>query len=257
MTERSIIFNGAMVRAIQDGRKTQMRRVVKPPPTELWDPRERRSVWRWQPKDYDINLEHLNQCLLGKLCPYGQPGDRLWVRETHRQLSGPDWGEHQRGAPLEYKADGVYPSAIPWRSPIHMPRWASRITLEVTEVRVERVQGISEEDAVAEGLSEFLLGNPKRPITSPTVAAAAALGFCTLLPASRRRFLATCASATFAGVAGWLAGGNTPQAFPKKLSNRQVFALIWDSINARRGYGWEANPWVFVIGFRNTQAEGK
>jgi hypothetical protein len=121
--ERPILFSGPMVRAILDGQKTQTRRIVKPQP----------SIEGQEP--------HLVRC------PYGVPGDRLWVRET--------WGEGgmtKPGDPASYAADWPDAGAIrKWRPSIHMPRWASRIDLEVTAVRVERLQAITEEDARAEG----------------------------------------------------------------------------------------------------------
>ena len=120
-----------MVRAILDGRKTQTRRVIK------------EKLMRGEGA-------HVNNC------PYGKPGDRLWVRETWSKAKSPMSSE------VFYRADGEpkgkqYPLSFVeresrWRPSIHMPRWASRILLEVTNVRVERLHDISEEDAIAEGL---------------------------------------------------------------------------------------------------------
>lgn len=138
MKERPILFSGPMVRAILDGRKTQTRRPVKPQP------------FMATPSMFDVSK-----------CPLGQPGDRLWVRETWRVR-----GKHTDG----YGADQIgfnrshfsiaYQSDITWnddiygkiRPSIHMPRWASRITLEITRVWVERVQDITEEGAIREGM---------------------------------------------------------------------------------------------------------
>lgn len=107
MKERPIIFSAPMVRAILAGTKVQTRFVLG--------------------------------------CPYGQPGDRLWVREA--------WARDDEDGQLMYRADvGRDLCADAWRPSIHMPRWASRITLEVTAVRVERLQDISEADAQAEGV---------------------------------------------------------------------------------------------------------
>lgn len=161
MKERPILFSGAMVRAILDGRKTQTRRVAK------------EFAGR---DDLDLILRrfpHQNGC------PYGQAGDRLWVREA---FSGPwcmeaqggmaatppsKWGATSR---IWYWADGS-PTHGDWTRPrpsIHMPRWASRITLEITGVRVERLQDISEADAVAEGCGQdgsvdgvYVANNPR------------------------------------------------------------------------------------------------
>lgn len=140
MKERPILFSGPMVRALLDGRKTRTRRVVKPQPEWSCSPLEfTNSPGVWAPNEAEDY----------RRCPYGVPGDRLWVRET--------W---QRVVPLlidpttkyEYLAtvrDGCHPAR--WKPSIHMPRVASRITLEVVRVRVERVQQITEADAIAEG----------------------------------------------------------------------------------------------------------
>ncbi len=172
----------------------------------------------------------------------------LWVRECWASINEYDGQFLLEGRRALYRADQeecIQPSR--WHPSIHMPRWASRITLEVTDVRVEKIQDISDESAAAEGLSELLLGFPKRAVTNGVTAAAAALGLCLNLPLSRRRFLATCGSASFAGLAGWLSGG---RGFPKSLTCRQTFALLWDSIYADKGNGWDENPWVFVGEFR-------
>lgn len=154
--ERPIIFSAPMVRAILDGRKTQTRRVVKPQPEVMYD----------YPNCPDM-LEFLHPVTSGtysrksfaQTCPYGQPGDRLWVRETwlpfdpdHAitfyayRASTTDDGEEIRQEYIRCGRD------YRWRPSIHMPRWASRITLEITDVRVERLNEISVEDAIAEGV---------------------------------------------------------------------------------------------------------
>lgn len=161
MRERPILFSASMVRAILTGTKTQTRRVVKPQPVENYSVhgavRETRG-WAWPMRD--------GQCLscpsdvMLALCPYGQPGDWLWVRES---FSGPryqdkhpprDWHSTDE---IHYWADGC-PTCGDWtrtRPGMFMPRWASRITLEVTGVRVERLQDISEADALAEGIGRY------------------------------------------------------------------------------------------------------
>lgn len=128
MRERPIIFSGESVRAILDGRKVQTRRVIKPV--------QPRDDGRW-PAGRDPVPD----------CPFGRVGDRLWVRET--------WADHPDGdGPIYRATDPTWddePGSIRWRPPIHMPRWASRLTLEVAGVRVERLQAIDKAGARAEG----------------------------------------------------------------------------------------------------------
>lgn len=144
MKEIPILFNAPMVRALLDGWKTQMRRIVKPQP-------DHRADWL----KCDMNDTYRAGIKFGEVpqfghwkCPYGKPGDRLWVRETWtvKQLcSAPK-------PPVYYYAS-YDPCPHVWRPSIFMPRWASRITLEVVSVRVERLQNISEADARAEGVT--------------------------------------------------------------------------------------------------------
>lgn len=148
MKERPILFSAPMVRAILNGSKTQTRRVVNYPPFDS--------------SDEGIDVAFYSGALK---CPYGEIGARLWVREAHRFLAYmPTYFT------LEYLANGHAKtwdrknSGIQFREPvrvnkkrpsIHMPRWASRITLEITNIRVERLQDISEEDARAEGVESI------------------------------------------------------------------------------------------------------
>jgi hypothetical protein len=182
MSERPILFNGEMVRAILDGRKTQTRRVMKPQPFTNEDGEVQKTEVGWgyptatdKYGNEDAGDEEIFACWgedWSIKAPY-IPSDRLWVRETWQLLSGSidyynggmefdDWrGEIPKGKPfghyaLDYKADAN--SDGPWRPSIHMPRWASRITLEVVAVRVERLQDISEADAEAEGVKRHLGG---------------------------------------------------------------------------------------------------
>jgi len=198
MRERPILFNGPLVRAILDGRKSQTRRPIKPQPP-WWA--EQVHQWardgaRWRGKIADA--------LWDMRCPYGQPGDHLWVRETWADTSFDwEWGTKQEAV---YRAtDTEYGG--PWRPSIHMPRWASRITLEVTDVRVERVQEIWTDH---KGSSDpwcdiFAEGIPQEAV--------------------------------------WDGTG----AMPTPLS---LFIQLWNSIYAKRGLGWDANPWVFAVSFR-------
>lgn len=159
MSEHPIIFSGAMVRAILDGRKTQTRRVISrwrypivmvgPAGTED-DP----ASWGWPTQDGDYAL--LDQRLPRSghehriTSPYGVPGDVLWVRETWALAF--DRVEHA-GKEWIYAADPG-PEPFRWRSPIHMPRKASRLTLRVTDVRAERLHAITEAEAKAEGVED-------------------------------------------------------------------------------------------------------
>jgi hypothetical protein len=137
---RPIPFSGPMVLALLAGTKTQTRRVITPPLSEkAHSPFQGADgLWRWMTGDVSYRDDE-------RRCPCGQPGDRLWVRET--------WGLLDIVSPC-YRADdkSAVPASGRWRPSIHMPRWASRLTLEVTEVRVQLLQEISEEDAKAEGV---------------------------------------------------------------------------------------------------------
>lgn len=180
MRERPILFSSAMVRAILDGRKTQTRRVIaglrdyqqKHAELESMGERDGRTTARfrtpwarvveamgWDPPP-PVAWEHEHS---GKACPFGVAGDRLWVREAHGMLAAPSMAD---GVIVAYRAscdgdeldyvdprDGTISRVRMhrWRPSIHMPRWASRLHLEMTEVRVERLQSITREDARAEG----------------------------------------------------------------------------------------------------------
>lgn len=160
MKTRPIIFSGNDVRAILEGRKTQFRRVVK---------------FEWSSSREAL----MNQATFDPAykCPYGQPGDRLWVRETwgmsfediviaigRQFVSGGTWGSDDRPDRkpcVVFRADGDMPDNSPhetarWSTPVQMPRWASRITLEIVSVRVERLNDISAEDAELEGCNRFV-----------------------------------------------------------------------------------------------------
>lgn len=167
MKERPILFSAPMVRAILDGRKTQTRRLAitkrsgidftggGPKDGPDWnDP----GCWGFEDGNTGISWALRGDADASQIaCRHGQPGDRLWVRETWAQPAPLDPG------PTVYRAD--YPDCVPagfenippagairWKPSIHMPRALSRITLEITDVRVERLQGISERDAIAEGI---------------------------------------------------------------------------------------------------------
>ena len=174
MSERPIVMQGASVRAILAGRKTQTRRVVKPREYARLGLALHGIAARIAP-DVPAAPIHVEP----GVCRYGAPGDRLWVREAFAHLYREDCDgcdvpdgrcEH---AYVEYRADtgasrpGGWDAApddaeaVRWRSPIFMPRWASRLTLEVVGIRVERVAAITEEDAAAEGCSGSPMATPR------------------------------------------------------------------------------------------------
>ena len=209
MKERPILFSGPMVRAILEGRKTQTRRIVKKSRKEFCDIN---GLGHAVFTDNNITYQELK-------CPYGQEGDRLWVRETWatdypEKLKLEIWEGGQNLDWIMHRAhsDNVHENlGIRWRPSIHMPRWASRITLEVTGVRVERLQDISEEDAIAEGIQPSELGE----------AASASLQL--------------------------IKGEQWPAAVLQ-------YAELWQSINGPGS--WEANPWVWVVEFKRVQKGG-
>jgi hypothetical protein len=178
-----------MVRAILEGRKTMTRRVVKKQPVSGFDETFYRN---------------------GMIkCPHGTPGDCLWVRETWAKALWSDSclplerylpGSKYQGALYAATPHPDYHNKGLWKPSIFMPRWASRITLEIGCIRVERLQEITEEDAKAEGISE----GPALFYKGPT------------------------------------------KVWPNR---REAFRDLWDTLNAKRGYGWGVNPWVWVISF--------
>lgn len=143
MKEHGILFKADMVRAILDGRKTQTRRLVKARVARIVE--EVFNVngrWVWDTLDFDLRA----------LPQHGPVGRRLWVRETWCNIAGPMPDDAPRADGVCYRADNPG-GDIRWTPAIHMPRWASRITLEVTGIRCERLQDITLGDVVAEGLA--------------------------------------------------------------------------------------------------------
>lgn len=211
-----MIFNGEMVRAILDGRKTQTRRIMKPQP----EPCPRGGHW-W-PSNVFKTMLHVEEemqngkggwgGLVGDACPFGDVGDRIWVRETWAEAgaSAPDLKLYRANYPEHVPSiyENVPPAEeIRWTPSIHMPRTASRIQMEITDVRVERLNAISEEDAEAEGIDMEALYDSQdcydciadhNMTGRPTVTGA--------------------------------------------------FKYLWESIYGEEG--WKSNPWVWVIEFK-------
>ena len=184
MTDRPILFTGPMVRAILDGRKTQTRRLIKVGDTI--EERDDGTLW-----PHYTTWAHGDDGSPWAPCPYGVPGDRLWARETWRYHDWTedglpwiryaaddarrlcanvtdDWADRVSDAwatlsdPGNYQIDGAARDRK-WRPSIFLPRWASRLTLDVTEVRVERLHAITEEDAIAEGVGPAPFCKAGRP----------------------------------------------------------------------------------------------
>ncbi len=249
MAERPILFSAPMIRAVLLGTKTQTRRTlrVQPPAgtfqVSTWHhPDPRPHFFSWQ------ELPHQTAMIADDWaypCLYGATGDRLWVREAF----------NDDRAEIIYRADGGLPgdwcdAGSRWRPSIHMPRAASRITLEVTEVRVERLQDISEADAIAEGIAELVPAGKRSEGLTPAALAFAAAATVDALPRIKRRgFLAGALAASL----GFVASPSRPwEVKPGRMtrapSPRQLYALLWESINGPGS--WEANPWVWCVSFR-------
>lgn len=231
MRERPILFSGPLVRAILDGRKTQTRRPVR------WLPQDGaflvREGWPYRSRDaetfYPWNEERPYKS------PFGTPGDQLWVRETFMDKYGE--GDLLYRADLDHCGQCLGYSGRPprpgnayltpkgnWTPSIHMPRWASRLTLQVTGIRVERVRFISKEDAHAEGVQP-----------------------------------AECRSC---GGRGWFDNGALDQLPCEcqceggRLGQSYIwgFAAAWDAIYGNKpGLSWTENPWVWVVDFKRVE----
>jgi len=224
--ERPILMSGPMVRAILDGRKLQTRRELKAPIDELFgnpviqfsDVGHSGAGW------YAGESDYLGEGSAFLRCPYGKPGDRLWVRETWcghwgdagesgavKFSNGESVKQHDGSLGIATEANplwiyyrSTFGDAVPldhlkWHPSIHMPRWASRILLEVTSVRVERLQDITEEDAIAEGC-----------------------------PHGGRSDLNSAGEEILESTVDW-------------------FRRLWGSINGDDS--WNSNPWVWVVEF--------
>lgn len=216
-----IIFSASMIRAIQEGRKSQTRRVIRPQPPGDETVRELSGSgygWMalgsasryWQPTGPVSDVRKLMGREPRLRSPYGQPGDTLWVRETWATRYCTLEEDGIQGDVPFYRADYEDdPSEVHWRPSIHMPRWAARLFLGLNDIRVEPVQAITPEDCLAEGV------------------------------------LVDCPSCT--GKCWHWDQQNLSRGLREKA--RRDFRSLWNSINAKRGYGWDANPWVWVLTF--------
>lgn len=220
--ERPVLFNGDMVKAILAGTKTQTRRPMKVQPADItgfgsneWSRFRNNMAERWQRAE-----------AFGQPCPFGEPGDRLWVRETWR----PEERDSDMADGVRYQADDAFrvientreaadrwldvhgglgaKNIYRWRPSIHMPRWASRLTLRVTGARLERLQSITPDDAVAEGIER--------------------VSHVGLMQAF-----------------GWKDYGGGAGYFDPVKS----FASLWDQVATDRELCWDRNPWVWRISF--------
>lgn len=226
MTERPILFSAPMVRALLNGSKTMTRRVVKPRPDivtmdgkaarwktlKFYDRETRQAVERDRDENGNRFIEQIN-------CPYGKPGDRLWVRETWAPRTGGMLPELERAMIPRYRADGEFRPEwgfMKWHPSIHMPRWASRIKLEITATRIERLQDISESDAGFEGVE---LAHPGTPST--------------WWKDYEAKKIPDALQDPYHGLA---------------CSAQESFASLWRSINGADS--WDANPYVWVVEFR-------
>lgn len=251
MTTRPILFSGPMTRAILDGRKSQTRRVCKThiggyvhhlrferhpfspsafvgTPAEGRVPGDDRMAWvAYDWVDNPIGVDEASAFT----CPYGTIGDRMWCRETFGYYNTGRYDRPEIGG-VYYRATEPEPNPAMfkrWRPSIHMPRWASRLTLEITGIRVERAQDISEADARAEGMLPNWVGDPAE------------------FDPDHHGYLPFDADEE----------GNVPGCDPyDSFTARGCFARLWDSINgAKPGASWEANPWVWIVEFKRVEQE--
>lgn len=205
-TTRPIICTGESVRAYMDLRKTETRRVMKVQPDYVID-----NEPYWHVGGFRLRPEATNPLR----CPYGKPGDRLWVKETWQQIEW--WGQncilYRAHCPddcqdLATPSNGIERIRITkWRPSLFMPRWASRLTLEIVSLRAERLQDITFDSCLAEGIVWTEQWD-------------------------------TCKGET-------ITGDSMDEAWDQYT--REAYRDAWDAINAKRGYSWDSNPWVWVL----------
>lgn len=217
-----ILMSAPMVRATLAGTKSQTRRAVKHPLLKDLSRIINCGDGWWGDEEGEVQAR----------CPYGQPGDRLWVREAWSHdaesldqcrasaedaMGGGAYGPY-------YRATEVAPDTLSWKPSILMPRWVSRITLLITSVRVERLQNISEADAMAEGIER---------LPAPVIDGG--------WSGPNRFTLKGMGSGACAGLVSW----NAPTA-------TELYQRLWTEINGPES--WDANPWVWVVEFKRVEA---
>ncbi|PJG67804.1 hypothetical protein [Acinetobacter seifertii] len=235
MKERPILFNAAMVQSILKGRKTQTRRIVKAKkgadcPDYMWvDEYALKDVIEWREQNNRWFGCKEYRTLAFSDCPYGQIGDRLWVRETFCYA----WNEDDHicdkdGNPVwDAKDAHIYYAASEtnvegkWIPSIHMPRHASRILLEITKIRVERLNDISEEDSIAEGVESVVIQDN----------------------------ISVEGGWTRADRDMWKGYKNKERAY--RDTAKDSFTSLWQEINGSDS--WTQNPWVWVVEFKDIQ----
>jgi hypothetical protein len=228
MKERQILFSAPMVRALLEGRKSQTRRIVKHQGIVDHPAIPGGKIIQLGGKQAWLNSQSDHPQHISKFCPYGQPGDRLWVRETWTKTTNvneyPGWPDRpctlvddDPNYVVVYRADGEWEwldndgfltDETHWKSSMFMPRWASRILLEITDIRVERLIDISEEDAIAEGCNQNHNGY-------------------------------------------FWAGPHKEGGLKQLTTARVAYRDVWESINGAGS--WGANPFVWVISFKRVE----
>ncbi len=261
--ERPILFSGPMVRAILDGRKTQTRRIVKPQPTcpavmSAWSDGKlidcngkAHCIW---PADYVVPETGLRPDLFAS-CPYGMPGARLWVRETFSDLIDPGaddkdvkktvWLEETSETEywvVDYFADGPHTRIMDkvgsrkWKPSIHMPRWASRINLKITGIRVERLQDITEADSVAEGVQPFWTSPGYLVVEENGNTSEIGEEFIHGIPKAGDEWL------------GMKVAHVQHKPGRQMWDARKSYCNLWSQINGP--VSWDQNPWVWCVEFK-------
>lgn len=242
VTERPILLAASEVRAILEGHKHVMRRVARPQPPQdsakivvgFFHPTKTDRRGEEHPGDTVFGAYTLDGDW-GCVCPYGGPGTLLWVREPWADLRGGP-GDTPAENPVVYQADGmmeIHTSVHRWRPSIHMPRRASRLALRVLAVRFERVQDITNTDAIAEGA-----------VSRPNY-----YGY---------------RNAEAGWSMDWSPGGR-PNSAGYILTDRDIalasprwaFANFWDRHYGKRGYGWATNPFCWVVEFEMVEKRRK